>query len=269
MANKYSTKKASIFSTGCKPSIYDSRDFCITECKNLKYVTSPPTRRARLGVASTLYPRQNLSLYQWTTPVTNQGRLQSCVGHATVAALELLRNKQGKDRTNLSEAFTWYKARLAQGWQTQNTGTYIRDALKSLLHDGVVEEQYFPYNDEDYKTSPPWLANLAARWTRIKAFYDCENVEGVKLAIDNGMPVVIGANIGSGFRNYVGNGSGVLVQDLNANYGHAMMLLAYDDSRNAFLIKNSWSAQWALNGYLWASYDWFNAQVFEAWAVNA
>ena len=39
--------------------------------------------------------------------------------------------------------------------------------------------------------------------------------------------------------------------------GHAMLFVGYDDSKQAFLLKNSWGAGWQEAGYGWFSYDWF------------
>lgn len=37
--------------------------------------------------------------------------------------------------------------------------------------------------------------------------------------------------------------------------GHVVLMVGYDESRQAFRIKNSWGATWADGGYAWISYD--------------
>ena len=36
-----------------------------------------------------------------------------------------------------------------------------------------------------------------------------------------------------------------------------MLIVGYDDSKQAFRVKNSWGASWNDKGYVWFSYDWF------------
>ena len=51
--------------------------------------------------------------------------------------------------------------------------------------------------------------------------------------------------------------------------GHAMLFIGYDDSKQAFRVKNSWGTGWAENGYVWLSYDWFTqGKVTSAAAVQ-
>jgi hypothetical protein len=37
--------------------------------------------------------------------------------------------------------------------------------------------------------------------------------------------------------------------------GHAMCILGYDDAQRAFLVRNSWGADWGMDGYCWFGYD--------------
>jgi hypothetical protein len=37
--------------------------------------------------------------------------------------------------------------------------------------------------------------------------------------------------------------------------GHAVTLIGYDDSKQAFLIQNSWGTEWGLNGKFWMPYS--------------
>ncbi len=42
--------------------------------------------------------------------------------------------------------------------------------------------------------------------------------------------------------------------------GHAMCIVGYDDSIEAFKVRNSWGANWGDNGYLWIGYETFLSQ---------
>jgi hypothetical protein len=43
--------------------------------------------------------------------------------------------------------------------------------------------------------------------------------------------------------------------------GHAMLMVGYDDSKQAFLLKNSWGTAVGDSGYYWFSYNWVTTEV--------
>lgn len=54
------------------------------------------------------------------------------------------------------------------------------------------------------------------------------------------------------------------------NYGgdHAMLMVGYDDSKQAFRVKNSWGSGWNEGGYVWMSYDFVTkGKVYEAASI--
>ena len=51
--------------------------------------------------------------------------------------------------------------------------------------------------------------------------------------------------------NYVWSSRGTMM------YSHACALVGYNDSKNAYLIQNSWGTSWGCNGKLWVDQDFF------------
>jgi hypothetical protein len=49
---------------------------------------------------------------------------------------------------------------------------------------------------------------------------------------------------------------------------HAMIVVGYDDSKNAFKVLNSWGTNWSTGGYCWISYSAFAQRVIEAYSVQ-
>ena len=69
-------------------------------------------------------------------------------------------------------------------------------------------------------------------------------------------------------------GDGGTRWDLPANAdpqgGHVMLMAGYDDTRQAFLVKNSWGTNWGTGGYVWMSYDFVSRGfVYNAGILNA
>ena len=48
--------------------------------------------------------------------------------------------------------------------------------------------------------------------------------------------------------------------DKTASGGHAMVVVGYDDEKEAFEIMNSWSTQWGNDGFFWVKYKDFGKQ---------
>ncbi len=49
---------------------------------------------------------------------------------------------------------------------------------------------------------------------------------------------------------------------------HAMLMVGYDDSKQAFRVKNSWGSSWNEGGYVWMSYDFVTkGKVYEAASI--
>ena len=91
----------------------------------------------------------------------------------------------------------------------------------------------------------------------------------VKKAIYCLMPIIIGMKVYpdlyqySGFGNYVHNPA----DTSNFQGNHAMLVVGYDDQRQAYKVMNSWGEGWGDKGFLWISYDTFAALVNEAYTI--
>jgi C1A family cysteine protease len=53
--------------------------------------------------------------------------------------------------------------------------------------------------------------------------------------------------------------------------GNATMVLGYDDKNRMFLVRNSWSPKWGIDGYCWIPYDYLTNPDLAAdfWAIQA
>ena len=50
--------------------------------------------------------------------------------------------------------------------------------------------------------------------------------------------------------------------------GHAVSIVGYDDSKNAWLIRNSWNTAWGEAGFGWVDYDDVSGVGGETWHLN-
>jgi len=57
-------------------------------------------------------------------------------------------------------------------------------------------------------------------------------------------------------------------KESQASLSHALLVVGYDESRNAFKVINSWGVNWGNEGYLWIDYEVFKKIVIEAFVVE-
>lgn len=58
---------------------------------------------------------------------------------------------------------------------------------------------------------------------------------------------------------------GVFNEEQNQDGGHMVLIIGWDDERQAWLVKNSWGEEWGEKGFAWIKYGSNNIGVFAAW----
>jgi hypothetical protein len=208
-------------------------------------------------------------------PPQYQGRQNSCVGWAVAYALKTYQERlEGGydvvrdgaiDQTRVfSPAFIYNQ--INQG---RDGGSMFRDALNLVHEQGVASWADMPYDPSDYLRRPS--ADARARATRFRIDHwrqiNGQDTVEVKSHVNAGYPVLIGASIDEGFESMrasaIWNSSGGRVLG-----GHAMVVVGYDDGRQAFKLLNSWGQDWGDRGYGWLSYTHFGRVVNEAYVAK-
>ncbi len=190
----------------------------------------------------------------------HQGQQASCVAWAVgyAARTFYLKHNEAADISQaeniLSPAYIYNSLRETRG--DCSTGTSILDALKLLKSSGGVPLDQLPYDPKECLDvpSPAVLARYSDRF-RIKGYRRVEgkNEDDIKGQIYSGNPVMFGLDVPAGFEHYRG---GVIdtVEDSGPDNGHAMVIIGYDDSKQAYHFVNSWGTHWGENGFGWISY---------------
>jgi len=201
----------------------------------------------------------------------NQGRQASCVGWAVGYGLKSYQEtvERGVRPTDGSLIFSpsyLYNQIKAQGCYS---GSHIVDALNYLRTEGILSIDSFPYNSESCNRIPTKDEKSLARryaivdWRRV----DINNEAEVKGQIAANFPIVIGMYIDESFRNLKGNRIWQGRSNISRG-GHAMVVVGYDDSRQAYKVLNSWGTVWGDNGYGWISYAAFPREVREGYTAH-
>ena len=236
-----------------------------------------PRKLKQIGIYSYNLPSQlDYSNSPYLPPVGRQHE-NSCVGWATGYYLRTY--QQGMDLGwkikdgeigNPSRIFspTFIYNQINDG---TDDGAYMEDAGNLLMRIGASPLSYFPYIEGDYWTQPDSRAIQAAYPHRIRDWRilytknDSRDyiIQKTKEYLNTGDLLVAGIKVGFKFNypmiDHLGNA--IITTDNYANYGHAVVVVGYDDNietpegYGAFKIINSYGKDWGNNGFAYMSYD--------------
>ncbi|WP_133510400.1 C1 family peptidase [Candidatus Thiosymbion oneisti] len=201
------------------------------------------------------------------TPISDQGRINSCTATSWCDMLEILDGLAGGDRVEqLSRLFLYWTARYYTGDTDRDGGSYLRAAAHQLRKIGVVEEKYLPYKDttEAVFESPALDLYTMASNNRLKGFYRVTSVgstrglKEIELAIRADHPVVFGAPIDRAFTQARGMDVFAPPGGNETTEWHAMILVGvvYDKGTRHWLLRNSWGKRWGENGHIKVTDDY-------------
>lgn len=222
-------------------------------------------------------------------PIGNQGSYGTCVVWATGYNLKTTLNKidgtwssVSSSSNQCSPADLWY-AIPSSGKSTGCNGASFEPALQAMIDKGVATLSQVPYSDIkgkcDNGSAKGNSSNKLAEYRIVAYSADMSSngqaygmtVNNIKYYLEKG-PLVIGAQLGNRFMNW--KSSSVLTYDDDTYNGqhayHAIALVGYDDSKNAFRIRNSWGeSDWGDNGSIWIDYDFFVSKFcFGVWTAS-
>lgn len=204
--------------------------------------------------------------------------VHNCTAHMLAGIVEYndIRWLPKADRKRVSRLFQYYATRVIEGTVEEDSGAYIRDAIKAAVQSGVAREAIWKYKPEKFTTRPPqkvWdeaVKHVVASYHRI----DDGDLETMKQALAGGHLVGFGFTVYSNLMTQETAASGVL--DMPGPHdqvegGHAVCLVGYDDERRMFKVRNSWSRDWGQKGYFWMPYDFVGdaSLANDFWVVNS
>jgi C1A family cysteine protease len=191
-------------------------------------------------------------------PVYDQGQLGSCTANAIVAAIEFDRMKQRLSDFLPSRLFIYYNERVIEGTVGIDSGAMIRDGIKSVASQGVCPEPEWPYVISRFTRKPPAGCYRDAKLDRAVQYQSIvQDVNQMKGCLASGFPFIFGFTVYESFESPEVAKSGHAPMPRfgeRAVGGHAVTAVGYDDSRQWFLVRNSWGRRWGMKGYFTMPY---------------
>ncbi len=145
-------------------------------------------------------------------------------------------------------------------YKIQDYGSSFQDNFNILMNDGGCQYGYMPFSINTTKKPSTSAINDAANY-KIQDYGVVSNIPYDYMAIKNWLincksPVCIGIPVSDDFVKL--NKDNNIYDEFNtaSNLGlHAITIVGFDNSKNAFKIVNSWGTKWGISGYGWLSYD--------------
>ena len=191
----------------------------------------------------------------WITSIYDQDPCESCWSYATVALIESMVRIEHNYWCKLSEAdlHDGRNAKCSDGGSVEASLDWAKDH-------GIADYGCYPDNKNDNPYNPSW--DRSGRIVKIGNHTDIGDINQQKDWIDKVGPLAAFLEVWSAFDRYEKNSLGACYNhkqpgDIDRG-GHLILVIGYDDTKQAWLIKNSWGTGWGDGGFGWISYGEFD-----------
>lgn len=215
----------------------------------------------------------------------HQGQVSSCTGWATgygafSIAYAIQNNWEGQQKAITDSAFSalFLYNQIREDFENCNQGSYIDEALDMLKKTGNVNARDFDSRPNNCKRKPTKEEIKMAGSHKIKdwmSLFDAEassriKIDKTKIALAAHKPVIIAMRLRNNFALLNDDSKYWLpmLGDTAFSSPHAMVVVGFDDGKNAFQIMNSWGTSWGNDGFCWVRYDDYAEHTRYAFEMN-
>jgi C1A family cysteine protease len=186
-------------------------------------------------------------------PVFDQGDIGSCTANALCGLI-------GYDQPTMkgSRLFLYYNERMIEGTTLSDDGAYLSDGIVSLQKYGICQETEWPYDTTKFAIKPTNQCYTNALHHIAQQVQNIQNdMAHMKTSLVNGNPFVVGIDVYSSFESAKVAKTGMVPMPTPRDIilgGHAVVCVGYDDSKQVWIMRNSWGTSWGDKGYFYLPY---------------
>jgi C1A family cysteine protease len=232
----------------------DNRDFGVARARLFHFAELPAA----------------VDLESFCGAVKDQGQLGACTAFAGTGMREFIARKYQDSQAVFSPLFLYYKEREFDGDLGQgDTGSEGRTSVHVMNQVGVCLETTDPYDIADFERAPTDAQVAEALNYRSGAYHRIATVEDMKSCLASGYVFVVGFTVYASFESLTAEQPFYRPDKNNESIlgGHEVLFIGYDESKQAFKVRNSWGAGWCQSGDFWFPYDAANDSdiLMDAW----
>lgn len=208
------------------------------------------------------------SQFDWTTkgkvtPVRNQGGCGSCWAFGAMGAYESSYAIRNNKLVDGSEQDALNCATYANGDDAGScSGGWYDPVFNWMLGNTLATEATVPYTASNHACTSADGDYSAVAWGFVTEKQAIPTVNQLKAALCEHGALAIALRATSAFQGYT---SGVFNQNDTGPVNHAVTLVGWDDTKQAWRIKNSWGTGWGESGYMWIKYTSNKVGYAAAW----
>ena len=219
-----------------------------------------------------------VDLRPFCPPIYDQGDLGSCTANAIAAAYEfdVMKEKEVHPFTP-SRLFIYYNERVIENSVSEDSGAQLKDGIKSICTTGVCPETMWPYNPIKFTVKPPKECfKEATKHKAVQYKKLLPTLPQLFQALINGFPFVCGIMVYESFEAPSVAATGMISVPKHGEQllgGHAICIVGKDDTKQAFILRNSWGTSWPnpqMAGYCYIPYNYLTDHNLAAdfWVVT-
>jgi cathepsin L len=203
------------------------------------------------------------------TPITAPQECGNCWAFSTTAQTESAFLISNYSVTELSEQQVVDCSHAEVDPNDCSQGGYQYTALTYGTKTALATRLQYPYGGtgQEAACKASIIGNyklLAAGWVNGSSNVPSNDI--LKNALCKYGPIIVGIFATQALQNFTGSGA-VFNENASSNdINHFVLLIGWDDTKQAWLIKNSWGDRWADKGYAWIHYGTNRIGAWSTWA---
>lgn len=194
--------------------------------------------------------------WPWLSNIKDQNGCGSCYVFSGVGVLEaMLRIEHSvwclRSEGDVGDAISLYFG--THGKCQGGSPSHVLDWIKT---NGLADPGCWPSVNNNQVGQP--TPDRLGRTGKLDSYVTLSGAANMKTWIDLNGPLATCFSCCNDFDNACQNDTvytcSTTPQNLNTSEGHCIVIVGYDDSKQAWLIRNSWGTGWGTNGYGWFGY---------------